>query len=208
MQLRARADLSRFLSACYYEPAPEFEEEKLFDSMVEAAAAVNPELARLAERLRSEFRRAPLQKLLVDYTRLFLGPNGALALPYGSAWLTGEKTLMQDSTMALVELYETGGFEICDDFRELPDHVAVELELLYLLLYRECAGCGSEEAAQLRRRLLNEHLGRWIPAFTAAVRQGATSGFYRTLADLTEHFIHVEATHHGGTAVALSPALT
>ena len=29
----ARQDLCRFLSACYYEPAPEFAEEKLFDSM-------------------------------------------------------------------------------------------------------------------------------------------------------------------------------
>ena len=34
----AREDLCRFLAACYYEPGPEFAEEKLFDSMLAAAS--------------------------------------------------------------------------------------------------------------------------------------------------------------------------
>ena len=35
----AREDLCRLLAACYYEPGPEFAEEKVFDSMLDAASA-------------------------------------------------------------------------------------------------------------------------------------------------------------------------
>ncbi|MDP3865805.1 MAG: hypothetical protein Q8Q75_13955, partial [Rhodoferax sp.] len=65
----AREDLFRFLSACYYEPAPEFAEEKLFDSIRLAAARVDPDLADAARRLGEAFAAQDLQTLLVDYTR-------------------------------------------------------------------------------------------------------------------------------------------
>ena len=34
----AREDLCRYLAACYYQPGPEFSEEKVFDSMLAAAS--------------------------------------------------------------------------------------------------------------------------------------------------------------------------
>ena len=46
----ARADLCRFLAACYYEPGPEFAEEKLFESMQAAASRVHPDFAAGAPR--------------------------------------------------------------------------------------------------------------------------------------------------------------
>ena len=200
MQVMARLDFCRFLSACYYEPGPLFAEERLFESIVRAAAELEPSLAARARRLREEFESESLETLLIDHTRLFLGPDGALAQPYGAAWLSGEKTLMQDSTVAIAELYEQGGFEISEDFRDLPDHIAAELEFLYLLLFREAAGQDPHRAAELRSRLLHEHLGRWIPPFAAAVRQAAQSGFYRELAMLTGQFIASEMQRDGSQA--------
>ena len=38
-RIAARADLCRLLAACYYQPGPEFAEERVFDSMRVAAAA-------------------------------------------------------------------------------------------------------------------------------------------------------------------------
>ena len=79
--------------------------------------------------------------------------------------------------MAVLALYEEGGFEIAEDFRELPDHIAAELEFLYLLLFRESRGQGSDAAGEagdptrLRKRLLTEHLGRWAGPFTEAVQR-------------------------------------
>lgn len=198
-QAAARADLSRFLAACYYEPAPEFAEEKLFESMEQVAARVDPELAAGARRLGEAFAADSLEDLLVDYTRLFLGPVDAKARPYGSVWLGPDKLTMQESTMALLALYEEAGFEMAEDFRELPDHVAAELEFLYLLLFRESrtyAGAAAGEPGDpvaLRRRLLEEHLGRWAGPFAQAVKEGARSAFYRELGELTGRFVALEA---------------
>jgi hypothetical protein len=41
----AREDFCRYLAACYYEPSIDFAEERLFDSMLAAAGAIDPELA-------------------------------------------------------------------------------------------------------------------------------------------------------------------
>jgi TorA maturation chaperone TorD len=197
-QANARADLCRFLAACYYEPGPEFAEEKIFESMLAAATHVHPELAECARRLGVAFAAQDTQTLLVDYTRLFLGPAQTLAKPYGSFWLSGETTLMQDSSMDVLELYKQGGFEIDEAFQELPDHVAVELEFLYLLIFnqnhagQEAAGDEQAAVSNLKRRFLSQHLGAWIGPFSAAVKKSAETEFYRVLGAFTECFVRME----------------
>lgn len=194
----ARADLCRFLSACYYEPGPEFAEEKLFDSMLAAATRIDPQLAEHARRLGTAFVDQDAQTLLIDYTRLFLGPVQMLARPYGSYWLSGETTVMRDSSMHVLDLYGQGGFEIDAEFRELPDHVAVELEFLYLLIFKQAqarhAGAADEAAAMaaLQQRFLAQHLGAWVGPFCAAIRAGAETAFYRELGAITERFVRIE----------------
>jgi TorA maturation chaperone TorD len=194
----ARADLCRFLAGCYYQPAPEFSEENLFESMLAAATQVDPALEVRTRRLGRYFISEGIDNLLVDYARLFLGPSDILAKPYGSVWLTGEKTLMQDSTSAVSELYREAGFDLDQTFRELPDHIAAELEFLYLLIYRENEArfkedvSGVQKVARLRTRFLNGHLGRWVSAFTAAIGAGARTGFYRELGELTNVFVALE----------------
>jgi TorA maturation chaperone TorD len=97
-------------------------------------------------------------------------------------------------------LYEEGGFEMDEEFLELPDHIAAELEFLYLLIYRENEGRRNGEpetlkaATRLKKRFLEEQLGLWIGPFTAAVKAGAQSGFYRQLAELTDRFVKMEAS--------------
>jgi putative dimethyl sulfoxide reductase chaperone len=195
----ARADLCRFLAACYYQPGPEFAEEKMFDSMRAAASRVAPDFAARARRIGDAFAAEDPESLLVDYTRLFLGPVDTLAKPYGSAWLGGQQAVMQDSTVAVQQLYEEGGFEISEDFRELPDHVAAELEFLYLLIFRATTARRDgdleslEAMAAIRRRFLAEHLGAWIGSFTQAAERGAQTAFYRELAQLTRLFVMAES---------------
>jgi len=194
----ARANLCRYLAACYYEPGPEFAEERVFDSMLEAAAQIDCGLAAQVRQLGKEYLSAAQDSLLLDYTRLFMGPSHIVAQPYASAWLEGEHSLMQDSTMAVEALYEEAGFEVDGGFRELPDHIACELEFLYLLIYREREACANRDfttcadIASLRERFLTGHLGSWIAPFTDAVGRGAQSAFYRELAAVTNQFVKLE----------------
>ena len=197
--MAARADLCRLLAACFFEPGPEFAEEKLFDSLADAASRVDAALAEQARRLGDAYAAEDAQALLVDYTRLFLGPVEALAQPYGSVWLEQRQSLMQDSTLAVISLYEAGGVEVDEDFRDLPDHIVAELEFLYLLLFRRAEALRNEDAdaaaryAGLQRRFLDEHLGRWVPPFAAAMLEGAQTAFYRELAALTDLVVRSEA---------------
>lgn len=198
-RIAARADLCRLLAACCYEPGAELAEERVFDSLFAAAARIDAALGDASRRLGASFAASELQDLLIDYTQLFLGPVGAPARPYGSVWLDAVPELMQPSTLAVIELYGAGGFEIADDFLDLPDHIAVELEFLYHLLFREARALrqadadGLTAARALRRRFLAEHLGRWIEPFTTAIRDHARSDYYRALAELTRAFVLSEA---------------
>lgn len=196
----AREDLCRFLSACFYEPASEFAEEHLFDSMVIAATQVDPALANLAQQLRAAFEAEDLQTLLVDYTRLFLGPVKAIASPYGSSWLPAKTRTEDNPSLAVLDLYSAGGFDVSEELMDLPDHVAVELEFLYLLTFRSNEARRAEQMdelaaiEQLERQFLNEHLGAWIDPFSTATRSGAETVFYRLLAEMTERFIRLMDT--------------
>jgi TorA maturation chaperone TorD len=188
----AREDLCRFLAACFYLPCPEFAEEQLFDSLVDVAQRVDAGLAEQATRLRNAFNSEQLEALLVDYTRLFLGPMEPLARPYGCYWLTGEATLMQAPTLAVQALYREGGFDVDESCMDAPDHVAIELEFLYALMFRRNraheAGDIDELAAveDLQARFLAGHVGAWIGKFAQAMRVGAETAFYRELAGFAE----------------------
>ena len=58
---------------------------------------------------------------------------------------------------------------------------------------RDAQSQALSDAADLKRRFLGGHLGRWAAPFCEAVRGGAQCAFYRELADLTDRFIATEA---------------
>jgi putative dimethyl sulfoxide reductase chaperone len=201
----AREDLCRFLSACYYEPCPEFAEENLFDSMLTAASRIHPELADDARKLGDAFCSSDLQALLVDYARLFLGPVQTLAKPYASCWLPPPAEADVNPSLAVLEMYGEVGFEIAEELRELPDHIAIELEFLYLLIFQcneaQRSGEADSIAAAMQREhdFLGKHLGAWIAPFTGAMHAGAETGFYRQLAEMTERFVRIEIARVGAS---------
>ena len=193
----AREDLCRFLSACYCEPAPEFAQENLFDSMRVAASRLDPVLAEHARRLGEAFDAQDLQTLLVDYTRLFLGPMEMLARPYESAWMAASAPTDEHPAPEVLALYSEFGFEVDAEVMESPDHVAVELEFLYLLMFtlRQSTRAGDEDklaaTEQILRRFMDQHLGVWLGPFCAAVAAGAQTAFYRELAAFTNRFVRM-----------------
>lgn len=182
----AMADVYRLLSACFYQPEEAFLEEDIFGQLKTAVAALTPAREAAAEAMDGSFRDAGSEALMLDYTRLFLGPFGILAKPYGSVYLDDENTVMGDSTMNVMELYREGGFEVAADFREMPDHVALELEFIYLLTLKLAA---EPQDISLKRRFLEGHLGQWVGQFADAMRKGAKTNFYKQLADMTEQVV-------------------
>lgn len=142
-----------------------------------------------------------LRELAVDFTRLFVGPYSPPAPPYGSIYLEAERKVMGDSTVDAASRYSRFGIQTAGSFRDVPDHIAAELEFMFFLIHREveflvaedCTGAGNIIYEQ--NRFLNDHLNAWIPEFTDLVIQNALMPFYRNLARITRVFINQDAAY-------------
>jgi TorA maturation chaperone TorD len=144
---------------------------------------------------------ALLEDLAVEYTRLFLGPGQHIS-PHESVHHQREDSqwgmLWGLSTAEVKKFIEATGLGYSDDFKGLPDHIAVELEFMQQLTLREEQAWKEAEAdkatacRQVEKRFIEEHLIRWIPSFCEKVIQETELPFYRSFADLTKSFIEFE----------------
>jgi len=198
-KIAATADANRLLSACFYEPEKNMLlEEGLFVQLREALELCLPDSADLADAMATSLQNAPQQELLIDYAKLFVGPDVLLAHPYGSVYLDGPKILMGDSTMDVIARYQDVDFAISAEFKEMPDHIAVELEFLYLLCFNEALAQTEERTddqldwKQRRQSFIKSHIGRWIDDFCDKLRNNTQFDYYRHLADLTQRFINMQ----------------
>ncbi len=194
---KKRGDCYRLLSACFYQPEKEvFLQEGLFENLASLLKEVSPEASIFAAEMQKVFLISGEVDLNVDYAKLFVGPNELLAPPYGSVYLDGERRVMGDSTMEVIKMYEEQGLSIDREFRNLPDHITAELEFMHYLIFREIEAIERSDIAaalnfiKVQELFLNRFLKQWIQPFCNKMREGANSGFYRSLADCTLAFIN------------------
>ncbi|HYG90081.1 MAG TPA: molecular chaperone TorD family protein [Azospirillum sp.] len=119
------------------------------------------------------------------YARLFLGAGGPSAVsPYESVHTSPERRLFQQATTDMERLLAEYGLSVAGA-PEPADHIAVELEFLAeLILAGETA---------LERRLLDEHLLRWAPAFCDACIERDATGYYAAAARMLRGMLEIDA---------------
>lgn len=163
-----------------------------YDTMKEPLSCLRDYLDALAQRDIAE----ALVELEAEYNRLFVGPLPPLAHPYESVYRTAEGMVMGDCTLDVFQTYAEEGFVLSTEYKDLPDHVAVELEYMALLCQREAEARveGLETVvSRLQKKesvFLEEHLGRWLPQFCQRILLAAPSSFYRQWVQITERFTH------------------
>ncbi len=124
-----------------------------------------------------------LKNLQAEYVRLFINSLPEVPCPpYGSFYIEG--SLMGESTVRLRKLHLSYGL-LTD---EMPDHIAVELELLMLL------GALSGKDSDMHRdyEFVLGHLRHWVPCFLDRVEENDESGFYRDLSRWARKVLCVE----------------
>lgn len=182
----------RLLSACLYQPSAEWGEANLFGNLKGALLVVAPPLAGRADAMEESFRTLGETELAVVYARLFVGPFSLGAPPYGSYYLEPEKRVMGETTSAVRDFYRKAGLTLDEEFTEMPDHMAVELEFLSYLLQRALAAMAAgDEAAfvawtETRKSFLERFFIGWYCEFCTAIRHSEDSPFYLALADCLE----------------------
>lgn len=186
---KVRGDCYRFLSACFYYPKKEiFIQEGLFENLTGAFKKVCPDAAIFSGKMAETILNYTNEELLIDYSNLFVGPYELKAPPYGSVYLDSERRVMGNSTMETLKIYQEKGLNIDNDFREMPDHIAVELEFMYYLTYSEAEALEKNEAGtaldflRTQEIFLNKFLGQWAPIFCKKIIEGTDNKFYSALA--------------------------
>ncbi len=195
MKKRYRADVYRYLSACFCLPQKElFAQENLIGRLKVALKEMCSDSVCFATEMEKAFQESQEEDLRVEYARLFVGPYELQAPPYGSVYLDGERKLMGPSTLEVVKLYEKAGLVIDQDLKELPDHIALELEFMSYLLSREAESLDQPDqklAAQFRdltTHFFEKYLNPWIFPFCQKIKEGSEHPFYIALANCLSTF--------------------
>lgn len=196
IQERLRADCYRLLAACFYYPRKQvLIEEDFFKNLTHTLKRVCATAAVFSEKMEEEISSSSEEELLVDYAKLFVGPNKLKAPPYGSVYLDKDRKIMGNSTVKVMELYRESGLSMSNDFKELPDHIAVELEFMYYMAFKEAEAVEKSETDTALHMLSMQHeffgrfLGQWIIPFCEKIKEGADTAFYQSLADCVSTFV-------------------
>ncbi len=205
---RARGNMYRFLSAAFVEPPSKAIVASLLangfiEEMEEVfgVAAVD-ELRQFVGGFRGDY-----ESLDQEFQDLFVVPLGRYVTPYEAVYRDEREVgddrvqglLVGPSTLAVKELYREGGAAVAEDFKDLPDHVGLELACMEFLSEAEAHAWEQQDLDNVQRvrdvqkRLLHDHLLLWVPALCGRIREKALGPFYRGIASLTEAYLQREA---------------
>ena len=204
----ARAVIYRMLSHCFSYPDKELLElfhsarvEEFFQSwrlLGLSDEKITPVTSWLAG---FDDREAALSDLEKEFIRLFARPYPeVLVQPYGSVYLNNERLIWGRSTAEVARLYEAAGLGMNQNFHDIPDHIAAELEFASYLIAEqlksdEHGSPPTEQMSTLEKKLLTEHLHNWAPAFFSRVVECSSAGFYQGTALMGRQFIEWDVTY-------------
>ena len=144
-------------------------------------------------------QQTALKELEVEYTRLFITAYPKIpAPPYASIYLEDDWLVWGNTTVQALEIYREAGLKVSDDFRDVPDHIAAELEFVSYLISsqlkaEEKGNIGRHsKMSSIQERFLVDHLLKWSIFFFDKVIESTGSTFYRESSALAREFMQAE----------------
>jgi TorA maturation chaperone TorD len=119
------------------------------------------------------------RQMCYEFNRLFVGPAPPVAPPYESVYLSPNRLVMQEQTVAVRRMYQSENLMATDQGTIPDDFIATELEFAAYLLYRSSQAYSEGDAWQGDQNLSSynsfrqEHLRSWLQLFAASVSQNA-----------------------------------
>lgn len=121
-----------------------------------------------------------------DYTRMCFSSKPRQVYLFESVYREGK--LLQESTFQIARLYYDAGLQLTETFTLPPDHIAVELEFMAFLYFKEAEaiqeGSSAKEslALHLQGEVLQNHLIPFGLSVAERMEKHAMTSFYRTMA--------------------------
>lgn len=149
---------------------------------------LDPDLEKMQEVVEAnlEHLQSWQESLLVEFTRLMVGPGETPVVPYGSFYLSPTRNLMTEETLAVRAFYLDAGLAV-ESLHQVPDdHLGIELEFLYWLTQQ--AADGNRKARvhflDLHDNFIRDHFSRWVSEFAGALDRATTEPFFRAVASM------------------------
>ncbi|MFN8639280.1 MAG: molecular chaperone TorD family protein [Dehalococcoidia bacterium] len=154
---------------------------------------------------------ATVDELQLEHNRLFLGQ--VLCSPHETEY--EQDTFAKASQLAdIAGFYNAWGLQTSESRRTMPDFVGTELEFLAMVTRREAYAAlrgwanRRKVARESAQAFMQTHLGRWVNAFAADMREetaGSPAGtFYSAVARLLEQFVVMDVAASGVLPAALT----
>jgi TorA maturation chaperone TorD len=192
----ARASIVNVFTALLCQPEENLiQNNQVFDTLELAFNNVNPACCEIVSRMQEAVKQNTAQELLIEYTRLFIGPFKTLVSPYSSLYF-GSDTLMSDETVWVVDFYRKAGLKFDQETKEVPDHIAIETEFMYWLIHNEinALDAGDRDKSfslwEKQQEFFDKHYKKWVPEFCERVATETNDEYFRVLAECLKRFIN------------------
>jgi len=202
----ARQKMYAFLSAAFSQaPSTEGLEAILDDAFLGSATALfsSETLAPLRQYVTASADASELQQQAQhEFISLFKVPGAQYVPPYESVFrdtreVAGRKTkglLMGQSAVDVRKWYHLAALEISDEYKDLPDHICLELNYLAHLCGKEQEFTSRNKTAKLKRAremqrdFLAAHVVSWIGDLRDKIHEKSQHAYYRAIADMAVEF--------------------
>ncbi|MBW2012558.1 MAG: molybdopterin-dependent oxidoreductase [Deltaproteobacteria bacterium] len=183
----SRAIRYQFLSTLYRDEIPlkliaAMQKDEFLNGLLESVKGCGfIDLMSGAEGMSSYLKSGDANKLYkelsYDYADLFLNAGQNPVFPYESVHVTKEPVVMQKPVFELREFFRKAGVHKSPDYKDLEEHIAVEMEFLRYIL--------EKGNADLYKNFFKNKYLQWVASFCDQLATSAQTDFYQALAHFT-----------------------
>ncbi len=193
---RAKATSFNLMTALLCQPTEDLiSNPEFLETLKSSFKIVCPDCVENVEQMQHEVKKYSQLNLLVEYTRLLIGPFGTLAPPYSSLYFGGS-SMMSEETVWVINFYESVGLSFdLEAIKDAPDHVAVETEFMYYLIFNEINELESGNVAKAKQlwnsqcEFFSKHYKQWLPKFCQKITEHTNNDYYKALAECINKFV-------------------
>lgn len=193
---KEKANAFNIYTALLCQPEQEIAiKNEIFERLKSSLKIICPDCVENCDLLINSIKNYKPLELLVEYTRLFIGPFKILVQPYSCMYF-GAKALMSDETLWVINFYEKMELEFENKkVKDAPDHIAVETEFLYYLTFnmlKEIENNNFEKAKFYyngQSEFFNKHYKVWVFKFCDLIIENSKNDYYKNLAHCIKDFL-------------------